>query len=188
MIALVTGAAGFVGFHLCEHLLAAGDEVRGVVASFTQYYARWRKEENVSALLGRSRFILVEGDLEQMALAPLVDGVDVVFHLAGQPGVRTSWGSDFELYVRRNVLATQRLLDACRFRPPAKLVYASSSSVYGDAASYPTSESAYPRPVSPYGVTKLAAEAPFRYQPRTSLGDGLRAMVDWERSRQVVLA
>jgi UDP-glucose 4-epimerase len=157
MKALVTGAAGFVGSHLCEHLLAAGDEVRGVDA-FTEYYPRWQKEENISAALGRDGFTFVEGDLAEMPLAPLLDDVDVVYHLAGQPGVRSSWGLDFSSYVQRNILATQQLLEACRMRPPAKLVYASSSSVYGDAASYPVSESVCPRPVSPYGVTKLSAE------------------------------
>lgn len=157
MIALVTGAAGFVGSHLCEHLLAAGDEVRGV-DGFTEYYARSRKEENLAGLLGRDRFTFVEGDLQEAPLTPLVDGVDVVYHLAGQPGVRPSWGSEFGVYVQRNVLATQRLLEECRLRPPAKLVYTSSSSVYGDAPSFPTSESVRPQPVSPYGVTKLAAE------------------------------
>jgi nucleoside-diphosphate-sugar epimerase len=157
MKALVTGAAGFVGSHLCEHLLAAGDEVRGVDA-FTEYYPRWQKEENISAALGRDGFTFVEGDLAEMPLAPLLDDVDVVYHLAGQPGVRSSWGLDFSSYVQRNILATQQLLEACRVRPPAKLIYASSSSVYGDAASYPVSESVCPRPVSPYGVTKLAAE------------------------------
>lgn len=157
MNALVTGAAGFVGSHLCEHLVAAGDEVRGV-DSFTDYYARWRKEENLSALFECDGFSFVEGDLAEMSLIDLLDDVDVVYHVAGQPGVRTSWGSDFSVYVRQNVLATQRLLEACRSRPPAKFLYASSSSVYGDAESYPVSESAVPRPVSPYGVTKLAGE------------------------------
>jgi nucleoside-diphosphate-sugar epimerase len=157
MIALVTGAAGFVGSHLCEHLLAVGDEVRGVDA-FTEYYGRSRKEENLSTLLGRRRFTFVEGELEEMPLGPLIDGVDVIYHLAGQPGVRESWGAEFEVYVQRNILATQRLLEACRLRPPAKLVFASSSSVYGDAPSYPTAETVRPQPVSPYGVTKLAAE------------------------------
>jgi len=157
MIALVTGAAGFIGSHLCEHLLAAGDEVRGVDA-FTDYYARGQKEEHISGLLGRPGLAFVEGDLNTMPLLPVLDGVQVVYHLAGQPGVRPSWGSDFELYVHRNVLATQRLLEACRLGPHPKVVYASSSSVYGDAASYPTPESATPRPISPYGVTKLAGE------------------------------
>jgi nucleoside-diphosphate-sugar epimerase len=157
MIALVTGAAGFIGSHLCEHLLLAGDQVRGVDA-FTDYYPRGRKEENVSALRGRDGFDFVEGDLAAIPLAPLVDGVDIVYHVAAQPGVRSSWGSDFALYVERNVLATQRLLEECRGHPLSKLVYTSSSSVYGDAASYPTPESACPHPVSPYGVTKLAGE------------------------------
>jgi nucleoside-diphosphate-sugar epimerase len=158
MIALVTGAAGFIGSHLCEHLLRAGDGVRGVDA-FTDYYGRWRKEQNLSACAGRDRFSFFEGDLGEMPLAALLEGVDVVYHLAGQPGVRASWGSEFGVYVRQNVLATQRLLEACRVRPPArKLVYASSSSVYGDAHSYPTSETALLQPVSPYGVTKLAGE------------------------------
>ncbi|HEY3018710.1 MAG TPA: NAD-dependent epimerase/dehydratase family protein [Solirubrobacteraceae bacterium] len=157
MIALVTGAAGFIGSHLCEHLLAAGDQVRAVDA-FTEYYARDVKEENLAGLSAQDGFTFVEGDLEEMPLAPLVEGVDVVYHLAGQPGVRSSWGSDFAVYVRRNVVATQRLLEACRRAPPAKLVYASSSSVYGDALTHPTPESACPHPVSPYGVTKLAGE------------------------------
>ena len=113
MQALVTGAAGFVGSHLCEHLLAAGDKVRGVDA-FTDFYPRWRKHENLSALNGREGFKLVEDDLVEMPLDPLLDGVDVVYHLAGQPGVRTSWGREFPAYVRHNVLATQRLLEACR--------------------------------------------------------------------------
>lgn len=157
MLALVTGAAGFVGSHLCEHLLAAGDKVRGVDA-FTDFYPRWRKDENLSALHGREGFRLIEDDLVEMPLNPLLDGVDVVYHLAGQPGVRTSWGRDFPAYVRHNVLATQRLLEACRRSPPRKLVYASSSSIYGLAESFPTTESNRPSPVSPYGVTKLAAE------------------------------
>ncbi len=157
MIAVVTGAAGFIGSHLSEHLLNAGDEVRGI-DSFTDFYPRSQKEDNISALRARPRFRLVEADVASQSLAELVDGADVVYHLAGQPGVRTSWGSDFDDYVHNNVLATQRVLEACRLRPPLKLVYASSSSVYGEAASYPTPESTHPRPVSPYGVTKLAGE------------------------------
>lgn len=157
VIALVTGAAGFIGSHLCEHLLAAGDDVRGVDA-FTDYYVRGLKEENISGLLGRSGLTFVEGDLNIMPLMPLLDDVRVVYHLAGQPGVRPSWGEDFEVYVRRNVLATQRLLEACRLGGSPKVVYASSSSIYGEAPSYPTPESATPHPISPYGVTKLAGE------------------------------
>lgn len=157
MLALVTGAAGFIGCHLCEHLLANGDQVIGV-DSFTDYYARGEKEHNLVQLRGRDGFTFIEGDLNDLALTALLDGVGFVFHLAGQPGVRASWGADFHRYVRHNVLATQRLLEACREHPLSKFVHASSSSVYGEAVSYPVSESVLPRPISPYGVTKLAAE------------------------------
>jgi len=157
MIALVTGAAGFIGSHLCEHLLSEGDEVRGVDA-FTDYYARFYKERNLSPLIDHNRFRFVRGDLFDMSLAEHLEGVDVIYHLAGQPGVTASWGLAFDPYVQHNILATQRLLEACRRRPPGKIVFASSSSVYGDALSYPLMESAVPRPISPYGVTKLAAE------------------------------
>src|SRR5213593_748728 len=155
--ALVTGAAGFIGSHLSEALLDAGEEVRGVDA-FTAYYPRWCKERNLDVLLGRPGFRFVETELTTEALAPLLDGIDVVYHLAGQPGVRPSWGQEFEMYVRHNVLATQQLLEACRGLPLRKLVYASSSSVYGDAETYPTPEWVRPQPISPYGVTKLAGE------------------------------
>jgi nucleoside-diphosphate-sugar epimerase len=157
MIALVTGAAGFIGSHLCASLLDGGGEVVAVDA-FTDYYGRRRKEQNLARLRGRPGFTLVEADLAEAALAPLLAGVECVFHLAGQPGVRASWGPDFGDYVRHNVIATQRLLEACTLHRPRKLVFASSSSVYGDAESYPTPESLRPQPVSPYGVTKLAAE------------------------------
>jgi nucleoside-diphosphate-sugar epimerase len=157
MIALVTGAAGFVGSHLCEALLDDGDEVVGVDA-FTDYYSRRRKEQNLAPLRVHPMFAFVEADLAEVTVVPLVAGVDHVFHLAGQPGVRASWGPDFAHYVRHNVVATQRLLEACRGRPLRKLVYASSSSIYGDAESHPTPETLRPQPVSPYGVTKLAGE------------------------------
>ena len=157
MIALVTGAAGFVGSHLCEELLGHGHTVRGLDC-FTDYYPRDRKGRNVEPLLGRTGFSFTECDLHDVELDALLDDVDVVFHLAGQPGVRPSWGKDFGHYVRQNVSVTQRLLEALKPRPIRKLVYASSSSVYGDAECYPTPESIRPAPVSPYGVTKLAAE------------------------------
>jgi nucleoside-diphosphate-sugar epimerase len=157
VVVLVTGAAGFIGSHLCELLLDDGDEVRAVDA-FTDYYPRWHKEANLAPLRDDERLAFVEADLAEASLAPLLGGVDVVYHLAAQPGVRASWGSDFATYVRHNVLATQRLLEACRDRPPNKIVFASSSSVYGNAESYPTPETVRPQPVSPYGVTKLAAE------------------------------
>src|SRR4051794_39538777 len=102
MLAVVTGAAGFIGSHLCEHLVAAGDEVRGVDA-FTAYYARSRKEGNTARLAEHPRFSLVEGDLAHMHLAPLLDGADAVYHLSAQPGVRSSWGADFPAYVQHNV-------------------------------------------------------------------------------------
>jgi nucleoside-diphosphate-sugar epimerase len=157
MTVLVTGAAGFVGSTLVELLLDEGYPVLGVDA-FTDYYPRPTKERNLSRVRGRAGFRFVEADLSRVAVAPLLSGVDTVFHLAGQPGVRASWGVDFGDYLRHNVLVTQRLLEACRDRQLRKLVYASSSSVYGDAEAYPTAETVRPSPVSPYGVTKLAAE------------------------------
>ena len=157
MNALVTGAAGFVGSHLCGELLDHGYAVRGVDC-FTDYYPRARKCQNVEPLLGRRGFRFTECDLHDVELGELLDDIDVVFHLAGQPGVRPSWGRDFGHYVRQNISVTQRLLEAVKPRPIRKLVYASSSSVYGDAECFPTPESVRPAPVSPYGVTKLAAE------------------------------
>ncbi|HEX5882197.1 MAG TPA: NAD-dependent epimerase/dehydratase family protein [Actinomycetota bacterium] len=153
----MTGAAGFVGSHLSAALLDDGAEVLGVDA-FTDYYSRLRKEQNLAHLRGRPGFSFLEDDLSEAPLAPLLDGVDCVFHLAGQPGVRASWGPDFVQYVRHNIAATQRLLEASMLHPLRKFVFASSSSVYGDAEAYPTPESLRPQPVSPYGVTKLAAE------------------------------
>jgi nucleoside-diphosphate-sugar epimerase len=150
MKALVTGAAGFIGSHLAEALAAAGHEVVGVDA-FTDYYDPARKRENAQGL------DVVDADLVTAALDPLLDGVDGVFHLAGQPGVRASFGPDFEHYVQRNVHASARLFEAAA-RRGARVVYASSSSVYGDAERYPTREDAVPRPISPYGVTKLCVE------------------------------
>ncbi len=134
-----------------------GDDVRGV-DSFTDYYDPARKRRNLQRASSDRRFELVEADLVDADLAALLDGVDVVFHLAGQPGVRVSWSDGFPLYVSRNVLATQSLLEAARSADLSRVVYASSSSVYGNAASYPVIETDLPRPHSPYGVTKLAAE------------------------------
>jgi nucleoside-diphosphate-sugar epimerase len=155
--ALVTGAAGFIGSHLTEALLMRGAEVTGVDC-FTDYYARAIKESNLEVNAGRPGFRFVETPVQQADLAALLDGVTHVFHLAAQAGVRKSWGRDFTTYTINNVDASQRLLEACAGRPLERVVYASSSSVYGDNASIPMREDALPQPVSPYGVTKLAAE------------------------------
>ncbi len=154
---LVTGAAGFIGSHLCEALLARGRQVVGVDC-FTDYYGRAAKESNLGAALVHPGFRLVEADLVDEDLPRLLKGMDLIYHLAGQPGVRGSWGSQFEVYVRNNVLATQRLLEASLALGKIPVVYASSSSVYGNRPEMPLQESAAPSPISPYGVTKLAAE------------------------------
>lgn len=158
MHVLVTGAAGFIGSHLVERFLAEGHRVRGVDA-FTPYYDPEVKRSNVAGLLDHDRFELIGADLRTADLDELLEGVAVVAHLAGQPGVRPSWDEGFGEYVGHNVNATQRLLEACRRRGGLdRFVYASSSSVYGNAADYPTTEVDLPMPHSPYGVTKLAAE------------------------------
>lgn len=157
MKALVTGVAGFIGSHLAEELLKQDATVIGLDC-FTDYYPRATKEANLAAVHGHHGFMLVEASLQQADLARLLDGVTHVFHLAAQAGVRKSWGRDFQTYVACNVEATQVLLEACVANPPDRFVYASSSSVYGNACEIPMRETARPQPVSPYGVTKLAAE------------------------------
>ena len=157
MKALVTGAAGFIGSHLTSALLDRGAEVTGI-DSFTDYYPRFIKEANLAVNAGRPGFRVIEGSLQHADLAALLEGKTHVFHLAAQAGVRKSWGADFRVYTDNNVDATQRLLEACVGRPLHRFVYASSSSVYGDNVSIPMREDALPLPVSPYGVTKLAAE------------------------------
>ena len=154
--ALVTGAAGFIGSTLTDRLLADGVRVTGVDA-FTDYYAPALKRRNLEGALRHDGFRLLELDLSTADLATLPE-VDVVFHQAAQPGVRASWGREFATYTNHNVLATQRLLERYQHSALERFVYASSSSVYGDAESYPTSERVMPRPFSPYGVTKLAGE------------------------------
>ncbi|HKC82592.1 MAG TPA: NAD-dependent epimerase/dehydratase family protein [bacterium] len=154
---VVTGAAGFVGSHLCDRLLAMGHEVVGI-DSFSDYYERARKKQNLEAARANHSFSLLELDMIDGDVARAIRGAGVVFHLAGQPGVRPSWGDHFDQYVQDNIVATQRLLEALREHPVKRLVFASSSSVYGDAEMFPTKETALPRPVSPYGMTKLAAE------------------------------
>jgi len=157
MRALVTGAAGFIGSHLCERLIEAGHDVVGVDA-FTDFYPRSVKDRNLAGLRGNGRFTLSEGTIADADWPALLSGVSHVFHLAAQAGVRKSWGREFRVYSEHNVDATQILLEACKGRPIERLVYASSSSVYGDAVPLPMREDARLQPVSPYGVTKLAAE------------------------------
>ncbi len=157
MKALITGVAGFVGSHLAERLLAQGAAVTGLDA-FTDYYPRPMKEANLAVNAGKPGFHFIEGYLQHTDLDALLEDKTHVFHLAAQAGVRKSWGRDFQIYTTNNIDATQRLLEASVGRPIEKLVYASSSSVYGDDAEIPMRETEVPRPVSPYGVTKLAAE------------------------------
>src|SRR3954470_13865302 len=156
MRALVTGAAGFIGSTLVDSLLARGDHVVGLDC-FTPYYDRGTKEANLVGARASKGFEFVEADLRTADVDAVLDGVDVVFHQAAQAGVRLSWSDGFADYANHNVLATQRRRGAVRQAGP-KVVYASSSSVYGNAASYPANEGDVPRPHSPYGVTKLAGE------------------------------
>ncbi|MDA4122240.1 MAG: NAD-dependent epimerase/dehydratase family protein [Thaumarchaeota archaeon] len=156
MKCVVTGAAGFIGSHLSEALVRQGHSVLGVDC-FTDYYPRKTKLANLSLLRNENRFKLVELDLSSAKLAPLLKNADCVFHLAAQPGVRASWGVSFSHYVKDNIVATQRLLEALK-GTNTRLVYASSSSIYGDSERSPTPEETTPRPVSPYGTTKLTAE------------------------------
>ena len=155
--ALVTGCAGFIGHHLVSALLDQGVRVLGV-DSLTDYYDPEIKRVKLRDLESREGFQGMQGDLLQMDLAHLTEQVDIIFHLAGQPGVRASWSDGFREYVDRNILATQQLLEASRSADLSRFVYASSSSVYGNATEYPCAESALPKPFSPYGVTKLAGE------------------------------
>jgi nucleoside-diphosphate-sugar epimerase len=153
---LVTGCAGFIGSHLVEALRAGGCAVIGV-DGFIDNYSRATKESNLLQSAGRD-LQFVELDLAEEPIDPLLDGVDGVFHLAARPGVRTSWGSSFAAYTRDNLLVTQKVFEAAVKRN-VRVVYASSSSVYGNAESYPVREDTRLAPVSPYGVTKLAGES-----------------------------
>lgn len=154
---VVTGAAGFIGSHLCDCLLAQGYFVIGI-DSFEDYYSPAIKRLNIAAAQANPRFAFLERDVIDPSLEEILREAKCVYHLAAQAGVRGSWGSSFDSYVRNNVLATQRLLEACVRVGVAKFVYASSSSVYGDQDELPLHESILPRPHSPYGVTKLAGE------------------------------
>jgi len=157
MKSLVTGAAGFIGSHLVERLLGNGHDVVGI-DSFLDNYPRPFKENNLAHFLQQPKFTFVGADLTRIDLNGLLQGVDYVFHLAGQPGVRSSWGREFSRYTENNINATQLLLEAAKHIKLGKFVYASTSSVYGDTTDLPMREDGLTRPISPYGATKLAAE------------------------------
>lgn len=157
MRVLVTGCAGFIGSTVSARLLDMGCDVVGVDV-FTDYYDRRLKEANLSAVRGRPRMSFVEADINDIRPADYLGAGDAVVHEAAQAGVRKSWGADFNVYVHNNVLGTQRLLEGCKDLGLSRFVYAGSSSAYGDALRYPTLETDVPRPLSPYGVTKLAGE------------------------------
>ena len=150
---LVTGCAGFIGSHLTERLLKEDFKVAGIDC-FTDYYTRQIKEKNIENALKHENFEFTEEDILDMDTFP---EVDYIFHQAAQAGVRASWGKSFEIYTRSNIEATQRLLEFYKDREIKKFVYASSSSVYGDTE-LPIREDSLLKPVSPYGVTKLAGE------------------------------
>jgi len=154
---LVTGVAGFIGSHLAEQLIRTGHHVVGVDA-FTSYYPERFKRANLTALNADSSFELIEANLLDLQLGELMADVEYVFHEAAQAGVRACWGDSFSTYVDNNILGTQRLLEAAKDAKLRKFVFASTSSIYGDAESDGTPETAVPNPISPYGVSKLAAE------------------------------
>ena len=157
-INIVTGVAGFIGSHLADALVSRGDRVIGI-DHFNDYYDPALKHKNIAHLLAHPSFQLVEADIQQLDWAPLLPDVEVIYHQAAQAGVRASWGSGFRAYTERNINSTQVLLEAAKTAKHLKrLVFASTSSVYGNAETLPTYESTPPQPVSPYGITKLAAE------------------------------
>lgn len=176
MRCLVTGGCGFIGSHLCDVLLDRGADVVAIDA-FTDYYDPLVKRRRAAMLLARQGFRLVEDDLLRADLRTLLLDRDVIFHLAAQPGVRASWGAEFTVYTERNILATQRLLEVMKDCPregvasrngaPRRVVFASSSSVYGDAEALPTLEDALRKPLSPYGITKSVCEDLFRVYRRS---------------------
>lgn len=161
--ALITGVAGFIGSHLAGRLVKKGFHVTGI-DSFEDYYPRWMKEKNIKSLREEPEFTFIETNLLSDNLPFLfqmvsnLKEVDYIFHQAAQAGVRGSWGKDFQVYTRNNILATQKLLELARTLSIKKFIYASSSSVYGDTENLPLKEDTPTNPVSPYGVSKLAAE------------------------------
>ena len=157
MRALVTGCAGFIGSHLTEALLDGGHSVVGIDC-FNDNYGRDQKLTNLRHVREWTSFEFVPVDLSRGDLVEFVDSADVIFHLAAEPGVRSSWGTRYGRYVQNNIIATHHILEASRAKPGVRVVFASSSSVYGDAGSTPSSEESPTRPISPYGQTKLGAE------------------------------
>jgi UDP-glucose 4-epimerase len=153
---LVTGAAGFIGSHLVEELISKGFQVVGI-DSLTNYYSREQKKLNIEGFINQPNVAFYEADILYEDLPSLVKDIDYCFHLAGEPGVRLSWGQTFQNYLHLNVLTTQKLLESLQNTTIKKFVYASSSSVYG-ACDLPMKETSKPKPISPYGVTKFAAE------------------------------
>jgi nucleoside-diphosphate-sugar epimerase len=154
---LVSGAAGFIGSHLCRKLIQENGRIIAVDA-FTDFYPRWLKENNIQSLMKNPNFELIPQDLLEIDLNKIMEKTDVVFHFAAQAGVRTSWGSDFSIYTKNNIDATQRLLESAKSSSLEKFIFASSSSVYGLSPQLPMIETNPLHPYSPYGVTKLAAE------------------------------
>ena len=155
---IVTGVAGFIGSHLAEALLRQGDRVIGV-DHFNDYYDPALKRKNIAELEQNAKFELVKGDIQSLNWVGLLETAEVIYHQAAQAGVRASWGTGFRAYTDRNVNATQVLLEAAMAAPRLqRFVFASTSSVYGNAETLPTYETTCPQPVSPYGITKLAAE------------------------------
>jgi len=158
MTVLVTGCAGFIGGHLCEALLQRGDSVIGIDA-LTDNYDVQVKQRNLSAYLENPQFEYINGNITDIDLRPILEKVDCVFHTAGQPGVRASWGDCFELYLQNNIAAMQKILECIKnLNKPIRVVFSSSSSIYGNTDQLPVTELSLPQPFSPYGTTKLAAE------------------------------
>ncbi len=157
MKALVTGTAGFIGSHLSEELLKKGYHVTGVDC-FIDYYSRSLKGNNLKGIINHQNFDFIEENINNLDLQEVLSDTDYIFHQAAQAGVRASWGESFEIYTDNNIMGTQKLLEACRKQEIRKFIYASSSSVYGDTDNLPMKESNKLQPVSPYGVSKLAAE------------------------------
>ncbi len=157
MSLLITGVSGFIGSHLAERVLNEGYDLIGV-DSFLDYYPKKIKESNLKRLLANPKFKFIEGNLLKLNLREILNRVEAVFHQAAIPGVRASWGKDFNQYVENNIEGTQVLLEACRDINLKKFIYASSSSVYGDSDELPIKETSPTNPVSPYGVSKLAGE------------------------------